>query len=41
LQPGYDIVIVARSSIIGQSFVDVQRAIHQMFQQANLIKDKA
>lgn len=41
LQPGYDVVIIARSRIVGQSLAEVQRAVHYVFQQAKLTKDVA
>lgn len=38
LEPGYDIVIVARREIVGQRFSAVDRAIRELAQRAGLLR---
>lgn len=38
LQPGYDVVIVARREIVGQHFLTISRIVEQLAQQAGLLR---
>ncbi|GAB4508963.1 MAG: hypothetical protein OHK0046_03020 [Anaerolineae bacterium] len=37
LKSGFDIVLIARESAVGQPFLAVQGAVHETFQRANLL----
>ncbi len=38
LQPGYDVVLIARRPLVGQPFAEVQRIVHQLAKQAGLVE---
>jgi len=40
LHQGYDIVLIARPSIVEQPFAQVQRILEKLYQQARLIRDE-
>lgn len=37
LQPGHDIVIIARRPMVGQPFTDIQRIVSEQLQQAGIV----
>lgn len=39
LQPGHDVVIIARRPMVGQPFSLVQRTVYELFRRASLIKE--
>ncbi len=40
LPAGYDIIIIARNTIAGRSFSEVDRSIRRAFERANLLKEE-
>lgn len=40
LTPGYDVVIIARSSVVGESFQAVQNVLEEIFRRAGMIDDE-
>jgi ribonuclease P protein component len=40
LAPGFDVVIVARSPVVGESFLTVRNALEQTLRRAGMISDE-